>query len=1455
MRKILSEFRRRQRRQSHGLKKLVFIFQIFALLAFSFIFISCENSISSNNDYGQTETTNPGQTGSGSRPAGRYVDINGRYTTEGAVPSDVMAEVSFVAEDSRSAIPVGTTTAGAVNQLSYYVIARDVRTNISESEREDPVEGTVNVTAKTFIISGLRIGVTWQIEIGAKVKNIVDGDEVWLPCLVDTSDPKEFTEADTSLIQDLVLKPVESGNGSVNLSMTISDSSIDRMEVILSDEEESAKWEAAKTADNNKDISKNKIKLANLPAGIYNLTLYFYKTGNSYPSYITEQSIYIITGMTTETWCSNGTDLISGTGVSTNFNLTSSIVTNFVDTTIYVGQNTYADSLEIDAADTNEGRAYSPLESLSEAVSRISAAAVSRPYKIYLSGSSASVSFGSGLNSCASSITVKGLNTNSHDNYTDLINGVTVETNVSMTFQNLKIQSNAVGLQAEAGSKVTLTKDVEVSGGSGIAAVSVAPTAVLGLADSVKVLGQIELRQDGTDSGKIKISGNLSNHSSSDKIIISHTSPELNVIVLEGSVSSNYQKFDVTSDWQVVKISEEGKFTLRSPITTIYVGGTTAADPTGDVTAISTWKPYYSSSTYMSSHPFASFDKALQLITWQTRNEDYEIRITGTLQKIVITNNADNHITLTKNSNIKTLKLKGSSNTATISGNTQDTALKINTLVPVTLDTLIITGGKCTSTTYGGGIDIAAGSEVTINSGVNIYSNESPYGAGIKNAGTLNFGAGSIYNNTASSYGGGIYNTGIVYMYGNAVIGTTGKSEAAKADDDKHSNYASYSGGGIYNTGNTAKCYIGSKPDGTKNLNGGIYYNYANATSSGTNKRGGGGIFIESGEVYLYKGKINYNGSREATSCYSGGVHINIGAKFTMSDGEINNNTAQNGGGVYIDCTSSGQGSFVMSGGTISGNNKYGVYVSSTVGAWSEFKISGNVYIPYTEGDANDNRVCLAMAGATSARINIAGTLSHAAPVLTLAIPAGNNGTYPEHPESNPDGKIVAEGSYLSTGRSKIYIPSLNGYDYNVSSTGYVHALVPEPISNFDSCPNAADHPQLKASTAAEMIKLADWVNAGNTMEGIKIQLADNIDLTGHEVRIGKYCTTSTSAFRPFCASFDGNGKTITVSEMSVIYSGSDLTPALFGYVKNTTIKNLTVAGSYTTGMPSSGIVGLCDNSTIENCVSRVNITSTATCSGSGPEVGGIVSKVSGGTIRNCVNVGNITYIKSYGIGGVVGEVSQPWGINPNSVLIENCINLGTIDTQNNTSNTGGIISYTNHSGFSENLIIRNCKNKGEIKNTTSARVGGIISLSGVKIDILNCCNNGKVLIQSGDYTNGSGLVHDNSGSYNSGSSFKNLVNTGESRYGTIENFKSGSTYYVENVYSLSGKYTTLYGSGGPSNISSSIKSYDSSSVSTVKAALNNWATTNSTDSITYAQWKNTGDILELDLGDLDNIN
>ncbi len=1445
---ILPSHRRNKSLKNLNLKTQVFISLFLTLLLLTFI--SCENSISSANDYKGTESGNSGQTSSRTDPAGRYVNINGSYSTEGSVPSDLISSASSEAGQNRSAIPLPGTVEGAVNQISYYVLARDVRTGIAESEREAPVNGTVNANSKNFEISGLRIGVTWQIEIGAKVKNIVDGNEVWITCLTALSSPEEFTETDYILSQNLVLKPVETGSGSVNLSMTISDSAITRMEIILSDEEQSEKWEAAKAADENKDISKNKIKLANLPSGIYELTLFFYKNENAYPSYITYQPISIINGMTTETWCGNGTDLITGSGASTIFNLTSAIIQNYNDSTIYVGPNTYADSLGITASNSNEGRAFSPLGTLSEAINRIEAAAVSRAYKIYLSGSSASITLGSALNTCASSITVTGLNTNS-DNYTDVIGGVIVETESPVTFQNLKIQSSTVGLQTGDASKVTLAKDVEVSGGSGSAAVSVSSTGVLGLNDNVKVLGQIELGQDGTNSGKIKIRGNLSNHSSSDKIIISNTAPELNLIVLEGSVSSNYQKFDLTPAWQILKISEAGKLILRTPITTIYVGGSGSADPAGDVTAISTWQPYFSSSDYMSVHPFASFDKALQLISWQNMNEDYEIRITGTLQKIVIADNTSNHIALTKNTNIKTLKLKSSSDTATISGNTQDTALKINTTVPVTLENLNITSGKSTQTTYGGGIDITTGSEVTINSGVNIYSNESYNGAGIKNAGTLNFGAGHIYNNNAS-YGGGIYNSGIVYMYGSAYIGNNLTYEAAKADSDKHSNCAEHSGGGIYNTGAEAKVYIGKKQNGNVSLTGGIFYNYADATSaSGSNIRGGGGVFIESGEVYLYKGNINYNGVRDADWCYSGGVYINNNAKLTMSGGTINNNTARTAGGVFIECSSTEHGSFIMSGGNISGNNKYGVYVDAIPGAWAEFKISGNSYIPYASGDT-DNRVFLVMSGSTSARINIAGSLTHSGNVLTISVPT--EATYPENPELNPDGKVVAEGSYLSTGRSKIHVPSYNGYDYIVSSTGYVHALVPEPISNFDSdsCPNAADHPQLKASTAAEMIKLADWVNAGNTMEGITIKLSSDIDLTGHEVRIGKYCTTSNRDFRPFSASFDGNGKTITVSEMSVIYSSSDLTPALFGYVKNTTIKNLTVAGSYTSGTASSGIVGLCDNSTIENCVSRVNITSTDTSVS--PTVGGIVSKITGGLIRNCVNVGDI-YTKAGEIGGIVGEIGYAWNINTNPVLIENCINLGTIESQSYNPNTGGIVGVTNDYLYSESVIIRNCKNKGELKINTSSRVGGILGLSRMKIDILNCCNNAKVLQSSGGSKNGAGLIYDNSFSSNNGSSYKNLVNTGESNEGTIENFYSGNTYYMENIYALEGSYTMLYGTyGAPASAASLIHSYNSENLSSVKDSLNSWATTNSTSSVTYAQWKNTGNILELDLGDLDNI-
>lgn len=407
-------------------------------LIFFSLFISCENSIQynkeENQNYLNAEEINPDT-------SVKYGSVNGSYQNYGgALPSAIQKVIAKADYDridiqNRSAIPA---LGSELNQIEYYVIAR--------AEGEEPVSGSVSEADKTFSISGLKFGIDWDIEVGINVKQIDENGNIsWLRSFYDTTENVKLSKTEHSITRNLILKPDTSGYGSVDLDLT-ADTNITGLEIKLDDTEQDAKWQAALAADEEKEISASKIKLANLPAGQYNLILLFKRNGESYTCYSTSQTINVINGMTTDTWQSNGTSLISTTG---EFNLTSTIISNYVDSCIYVGPNSASDSIGVTPDNSNEGRAYSPLASVNEAIKRIRSANVSRNYKIFVSGEHAeNIKIGGeGADvlpgTAAASITIQGLNNNAADvltsPYSSTAPCLAIQTDIPVIFKNIKI--------------------------------------------------------------------------------------------------------------------------------------------------------------------------------------------------------------------------------------------------------------------------------------------------------------------------------------------------------------------------------------------------------------------------------------------------------------------------------------------------------------------------------------------------------------------------------------------------------------------------------------------------------------------------------------------------------------------------------------------------------------------------------------------------------------------------------------------------------------------------------------------------------------------------------------------------------------------------------------------------------------------------------------------------------
>lgn len=138
--------------------------------------------------------------------------------------------------------------------------------------------------------------------------------------------------------------------------------------------------------------------------------------------------------------------------------------------------------------------------------------------------------------------------------------------------------------------------------------------------------------------------------------------------------------------------------------------------------------------------------------------------------------------------------------------------------------------------------------------------------------------------------GGGIYvNGGTLNLYGGSIVGNASVSQSIE-----------YGGGGVY-------------------LNGGNFNMYDGSVEGNKVASWGGGVFMKSGYFCMSGGRIANN---NAIGASGGGVRV-YGGTFEMKDGEISDNSATSmslGNGSGVSVKSDGNGKFIMTGGTITGN-------------------------------------------------------------------------------------------------------------------------------------------------------------------------------------------------------------------------------------------------------------------------------------------------------------------------------------------------------------------------------------------------------------------------------------------------------------------------------------------------------------------------------------------------------
>lgn len=504
---------------------------LFISLSFLFTFTSCQNifedSVSDSESHTvQTDENNnqlPEQKQNGpAAPAAPVVipkvSFKGSLNVNGALPEKmekVLADPSIydeeALEDENSSVFARLSRAArpklpAVGSAYEYFVKATDQTGLAKEDvpHLDPDDNKYKYNLE------LEINKTWTFQAGFRKKAVgEEGDADYEPekiLLIDTetevdnSYSKTLNEATVETTHNFVLKPMKTpdGKGKLQLLMETIPLEVTQLKLFIPDEDDghAVPWlsddilevalhsstsitSSTGVAVNNYIRSKD--DAFNIPSGAYDVTLIFYKTVTGVtepvPCYITCQTINIFDNMVTDSWINESGASADGAIDSTTgvFALSDTLMQNFLETTIYVGQLAGG---TVSASDGNTGSAYSPLATLGRAFELIQVQGNGSPYRIYITGNqTGNFTIPSGIGTTqASSIEISGIgNTPSvlDGNKTGTV--LKVDSAVPVTLKNIRITNGKAesgsptsgkggGIYIASGASVTLGTDAIIGG-------------------------------------------------------------------------------------------------------------------------------------------------------------------------------------------------------------------------------------------------------------------------------------------------------------------------------------------------------------------------------------------------------------------------------------------------------------------------------------------------------------------------------------------------------------------------------------------------------------------------------------------------------------------------------------------------------------------------------------------------------------------------------------------------------------------------------------------------------------------------------------------------------------------------------------------------------------------------------------------------------------------------------
>lgn len=333
----------------------------------------------------------------------------------------------------------------------------------------------------------------------------------------------------------------------------------------------------------------------------------------------------------------------------------------------------------------------------------------------------------------------------------------------------------------------------------------------------------------------------------------------------------------------------------------------------------------------------------------------------------------------------------------------------------------------------------------------------------------------------------------------------------------------------------------------------------------------------------------------------------------------------------------------------------------------------------------------------------------------------------------------------------------------------------------WNKVPEKNENGAYMISEPEELLWFSYWVNMGNNTSNAV--LLNDIDLSELSFVIGSVQT-------PYMGTFDGCGKTVNNLNLHVTHNDTGLFGSLYGAkVRNFSINGKITADSVYTHIGSVAGSAKAD-SVISQIVSDVDIESTAAIRHVGgivgsPEIDGIMGSL---LVENCIYTGTINSPDSDdSIGGILGYANA-------DVTIKSCGFAGSITAK---SCKGGILGYVNNANFG---CIINSYSCGTVNG---AQIVGIVGKGGDKIT--DCYytegttpfyGNGAasctaVALSKDAWTNGEAVFYLNGKKLDEHSTWKQTL--GEDAY---PNF-SGKTVYIagKDMYRNQNK-TVMYADG-----------------------------------------------------------